>query len=103
MANPINSTPSGVLLSTAQKPSGRQSVDGAVAQAETRKGPENRADKVSMTPEATRLQKIEEQLAAVPAVDSAKVAEIKAAIANGSFVVDTQAIAGKIIAFESGK
>lgn len=102
MANPINTTPSAVLLNTALKPSGKGAA-GVAGQPEPHKGADNRADKVSMTPEATRLQKIEEQLSTVPAVDSAKVAEIKAAIANGSFKIDPQAIAGKLIAFESGK
>lgn len=60
------------------------------------------ADRVSVTSEAARLQEIEEQLMAVPEVNSAKVAEIKAAIANGTFDFNPQRIAEKLIAFESG-
>jgi negative regulator of flagellin synthesis FlgM len=59
-------------------------------------------DRVSVTSEAARLQEIEEQLMAVPEVNSAKVAEIKFAIANGSFDVNPQRIAEKLISFEGG-
>lgn len=60
------------------------------------------ADRVSVTSEAARLQEIEEQLAAVPEVNSQKVAEIKAMIANGTFDFNPQRIAEKLIAFETG-
>lgn len=102
MANPINTTTSSVLLSTA-KPSGKQAVTGSGSQSAPERSAAPQGDKVSMTSEAARLQKIEEQLSAVPAVNSARVAEIKAAIANGSFTIDPQAVAGKLVAFESGK
>ena len=60
------------------------------------------ADRVSVTSEAARLQEIEEQLMAVPEVNSQKVAEIKAMIANGTFDFNPQRIAEKLIAFEAG-
>ncbi len=103
MANPINTTQSPVLLNTALKPSGKSAVGGAGTQAAQSSVTPVQGDKVSMTSEAARLQKIEEQLSAVPAVNSQKVAEIKAAIANGSFTIDPQAIASKLIAYESGQ
>lgn len=103
MTNTINTNSSPVLLSMAQKPSGKQAVTETGSQPTQARGPESQVDRVSVTSEASRLQKIEEQLSAVPAVDSAKVAEIKAAIANGSFTIDPQAIAAKLIAFEGGK
>jgi negative regulator of flagellin synthesis FlgM len=59
-------------------------------------------DRVSVTSEAARLQEIEEHLLSVPEVNAQKVAEIKAAIASGTFEINPQRIAEKLIAFESG-
>ena len=104
MANDINTNnPSGVLgalqrgLNTATPAGGN---DGERKTSETQ-APTS-ADRVSVTSEATRLQEIEEQLMAVPEVNSAKVADFKAQIANGTFDVNPQRIAEKLIAFESG-
>lgn len=59
-------------------------------------------DRVSVTSEASRLREIEEQLMAVPEVNDSKVAEIRKAIADGTFEIDPQRIADKLIAFEMG-
>jgi negative regulator of flagellin synthesis FlgM len=58
-------------------------------------------DRVSMTDTASRLQKIEEQLSAMPDINHDKVAEIKKAIADGTFSLDPKAIADKLIDFET--
>ena len=58
-------------------------------------------DKVSMTDDASRLQRIEEQLNAMPDIDYDKVAMIKKAIADGSYSPDPQKIADKLVDFES--
>ena len=60
-------------------------------------------DSVSVTEKAARLQEIEDQLAAMPVVDSKKVAEIKQAIADGSYEINPERIAAKLIALETGK
>ena len=101
MANNINISSSAMLLNTAQKAGGK--TDRAEAQQDAPVTPVARADRVSMTPEASMLQNIEEKLSAVPDFNHAKVAQIKAAIADGSFTIDPQRIAEKLIAFESGK
>lgn len=59
------------------------------------------SDRVSVTSEASRLLEIEEQLMAVPEVNDSKVAEIKRAIADGTFDINPQRIADKLIAFET--
>lgn len=59
------------------------------------------ADRVSVTDTASRLQKIEEQLGAMPDINHEKVAQIKKAIADGSYTPDPKAIADKLIGFES--
>lgn len=104
MANEINTNHNPVLLNKAPKQAGKPGgVEGGSARQETGSGPASVGDKVSFTADATRLQHIQEQLSAVPDINSAKVAEIKAAIADGTFTVDPQAIASKLIAFETGK
>lgn len=101
MANDININNPASVLGTLQQ----RGLNNPSAGAERKQGEPaapSSADRVSVTSEAARLQEIEEQLMAVPEVNSAKVAEIKAAIANGSFDLNPQRIAEKLIAFESG-
>lgn len=103
MANQINTSNNSVLLnSSTAKAANKNSVNEQESQQPVNKGSNSLDDRVSVTSEASRLQKIEEQLSNVPAVNSAKVAEIKQAIADGSFTIDPQAIASKLIAFETG-
>ena len=101
MANDINTNnPSGVLGALQRGLNNPASTERRTSETETQ-APAS-ADRVSVTSEAARLQEIEEQLMAVPEVNSAKVAEIKAQIANGTFDFNPQRIAEKLIAFESG-
>ena len=90
-----------MLLNTAQKAGSK--TDRAESAQDASVAPVAKSDRVSMTPEAAMLQNIEEKLSAVPDFNHAKVAEVKAAIADGSFKIDPQRIAEKLIAFESGK
>ena len=57
-------------------------------------------DTVQLTSGAQLLSRLEDSLAAAPAVDSAKVAEVKAAIASGNYEIDTSAIADAMLRFE---
>lgn len=56
---------------------------------------------VKLSNQAQQLQAIEERLRELPEVDSARVAQIKEAIADGSYKVDSAQIADKLIALES--
>jgi negative regulator of flagellin synthesis FlgM len=58
------------------------------------------ADHVTLTDSAKSLQKIEEALANAPVVDSAKVEAVKLSLANGSYQVDSQRVADKILLFD---
>ena len=58
-------------------------------------------DTVSMTNQVTRLKEIETQLASYPEVDSARVSEIKQSLADGSYKIDAESIANKLIEIES--
>lgn len=57
-------------------------------------------DTVNLTSGAQLLSRLQDSLAAAPAVDSAKVAEVKAAIASGNYEIDTSAIADAMLRFE---
>lgn len=54
-------------------------------------------EKVNLSPLSTSLAKAEAALAATPAVDKARVAEIRQAIAEGRFKVDASRIADGLI------
>ena len=57
-------------------------------------------DSVNLTDAATRLQQLDEQLANAPAIDRARVDELRQAIADGRYKVDTVHVADKLIALE---
>jgi negative regulator of flagellin synthesis FlgM len=100
MANDINiNNPAGVL-GTAQR--GLNSTAQGAERKTTATPVPQSTDRVSVTSEASRLQEIEEQLMAAPEVNSARVAELKLAIANGTFEINPQRIAEKLVAFETG-
>ena len=63
-------------------------------------GPGSRGDKVELTSGAQLLSRLEDSLASAPAVDSAKVADVKAAIASGNYEIDTTSLADAILRFE---
>lgn len=56
---------------------------------------------VHLSSEAQQLKKISDSLRDQPAVNSARVAELKAAIADGSYKVDSNRVASKLLNFEA--
>lgn len=56
---------------------------------------------VHFSQEAQQLQKISDKLRDQPVVNSARVAELKQAIADGSYQVDTSQVASKLLDFEA--
>jgi len=70
--------------------------------APVRTQPTKSIDTVSITDEVSRLQELEARLAAIPVVNDAAVAEMSQAIAAGTFEIDLQGIASKLIEMESG-
>ncbi len=60
------------------------------------------ADQVTLTASARSLQKIEEAIAAAPAVDAAKVAAVKQALGSGTYQIDAGRVADKLLQFERG-
>lgn len=63
----------------------------------TANAPGGSGQTVELSPLAAQLQVIEARLADVPVVDTARVEEIKLAIADGKFTVDTGRIADRLI------
>lgn len=57
-------------------------------------------DTVSLTETSAQLRSIESSLASLPVVDTQRVEAIKLAIADGSYQVNAQSIADKLISFE---
>jgi negative regulator of flagellin synthesis FlgM len=58
------------------------------------------ADRVSLTGEARQLKELETQIAAQPVVDSQRVAAVRTAIDNGTFTVNSERIAEKMLSLE---
>ncbi|MCE9679991.1 flagellar biosynthesis anti-sigma factor FlgM [Shewanella sp. AS1] len=59
-----------------------------------------KSDSVSLTSDAQKVQDIQTKLSAIPEIDAQKVAEIKAAIAEGRYKVDPEKLASNIAQFE---
>jgi negative regulator of flagellin synthesis FlgM len=56
---------------------------------------------VHLSSEAQQLQKITDSLRDQPVVNSSRVAELKAAVADGSYQVDSNRVASKLLNFEA--
>jgi negative regulator of flagellin synthesis FlgM len=58
------------------------------------------ADQVSLTGQAHHLQALEAQLQDQPVVDSQRVAAVRKAVEHGTFVINPERIADKLISLE---
>lgn len=58
-------------------------------------------ENVQLSAEAQRLQQATEKMNQQPSVDSERVAALKQAIADGSYQVDSQRVASKLLSFEN--
>ncbi|AUZ55086.1 flagellar biosynthesis anti-sigma factor FlgM [Stenotrophomonas acidaminiphila] len=59
--------------------------------------PVEAADSVRLTGEATSLQAMQRELSAAPAIDSARVQAVREALENGSYRINPDAIAQRML------
>lgn len=55
------------------------------------------SDSLTLTESSTRIRALESQLASVDVADAGKVESVKAALADGSFTVDAEVVADRLI------
>ncbi|WP_462402086.1 flagellar biosynthesis anti-sigma factor FlgM [Pseudomonas sp. Marseille-QA0332] len=79
------------------------STDKSAQASETAKPAGVSGEAVHLSPEAQQLQKITDKLRDQPVVDSARVAQLKQAIADGSYQVDAARVASKLLGFEGAR
>ena len=100
MAIDINSLSGGLQGGKIRNAAANGSKD-EVAKKDAQPGnaPATKGDSVQISEEAMKLSNLAQS---APDIDQEKVAAIKAAIEDGSYQVDSQALAKNIIQFESG-
>ncbi|MHB8346853.1 MAG: flagellar biosynthesis anti-sigma factor FlgM [Acidiferrobacterales bacterium] len=100
MAIEINGLPSPQVKTSGE---GSQTKAGQQEAGATPQGPQNTpgADTVSLTGTAAHLKALETVMASLPVVDSQRVEQLRQSVSNGSYRVDSQRVAGKLVSFES--
>ena len=92
--NQLTSTKEGTTLHVVKD-------DSASAKSQQKTGDSSTLDTVSLTDSAALLVKMEKAVQDAPVVDTQRVEDIRKAIANGSFEIDSARVAEKLLSFES--
>ncbi|EOX3944087.1 flagellar biosynthesis anti-sigma factor FlgM [Vibrio alginolyticus] len=95
----IDNIRSGQMMTTTSSAPARNDSN-ATSTTESKKAPAQQ-DAVSLSQQSKAVSKLQKDMAASPAYDSAKVAAIKEAITNGSYKVDPEKLADNMIKFEN--
>lgn len=94
--------PGNITASTSQKNVKSSSQGQTIDRGQAAQPPAATADTVSITDTVARLQKIETELAAMPAVNDKLVSEIKQLMSDGSLEMDLDRIAKSLLEIETG-
>ena len=91
----------GKLGNKVDETSAGRKIAGETGQADTRApGSAGANDTVEVTNSGRLLESLEKSLKDLPAIDEARVAEVKAAIESGNYEIDSNALADAIVRFE---
>lgn len=63
-------------------------------------GSVQRVDSVKLTPDAMQLHDLEKSIASIPVTNRERVAQVRQAIANGTYKIDPKAVASKLTRME---
>jgi negative regulator of flagellin synthesis FlgM len=98
----LNSTPpaTGSTRPSVTKETGT-AADASSVPAKTAAASASSGEAVHLSDEAQRLQTISDKVRSQPVVNSARVAELKQAVADGSYKVDSGRVASKLLNFEA--
>jgi negative regulator of flagellin synthesis FlgM len=77
-----------------------QGENGTAATGTEATSTEPRGDSFTLTAGASAIARLQENLASLPDVDNARVAQIRAAIEEGSYQIDTDKIVGNLLKVE---
>ena len=83
----VTPTPASKVSATQAKGTGKAEVS----------TPQGGSDSLTLTESSTRIRALEAQLASVDITDAGKVESVKAALANGTFAVDAEVVADRLI------
>lgn len=72
----------------------------AAGDAKPKPKPVEAADSVRLTGEATQLQAVQRELSAAPAIDQARVQAVREALENGSYKINPDAIATRMLGLD---
>ncbi|MDX1300010.1 MAG: flagellar biosynthesis anti-sigma factor FlgM [Pseudomonas sp.] len=100
-ATPANSGRAGSAQANGQNDAIGNKQPGNVPSAEQAKQTDKSGESVQLSREAQQLQKVSEKLRDQPAINKERVAQLKQAIEDGSYQVDSQRVASKLLNFES--
>jgi negative regulator of flagellin synthesis FlgM len=62
----------------------------------------NPGDQLNLSPKASQLQALENQIANLPVVDTQRVQDVQRTIATGSYAAEPARVAAKMLTFEAG-
>lgn len=100
-----SSTPASTTRAGSTQGGKNEAIDnkaaGSTATAQPAAAGSKSGESVQLSSEAQQLQKTVDKLRDQPAVDSDRVAKLKQAVADGSYQVDSQRVASKLLNFES--